>query len=117
MRQIEQAFAKAVREVRSAQGVGGNVKFDVRQDYESFRLDPSEPSVLSAQSAVRAIGMEPLLAISSGGLDANWLTENGIPSVTLGCGQVQPHTVAEALDVEAFRQACRIGLRLATATE
>jgi len=117
VRQIEQAFAKAVREVRSVQGVGGNVKFDVRQDYESFRLDPSEPSVLAAQSAVRAVGLEPLLAISSGGLDANWLTENGIPSVTLGCGQVQPHTVAEALDVEAYRQACRIGLRLATATE
>jgi len=117
VRQIEQAFAKAVREVRSVQGVGGNVKFDVRQDYESFRLDPSEPSVLAAQSVVRAVGLEPLLAISSGGLDANWLTENGIPSVTLGCGQVQPHTVAEALDVEAYRQACRIGLRLATATE
>lgn len=117
VRQVERAFARAVREVRSAQGTGGSVKFEVRQDYESFRLDPSEPSVLAAQNAVRAVGLTPQIAISNGGLDANWLTENGIPSVTLGCGQVQPHTVAEALDVEAFRQACRIGLRLATATE
>jgi len=117
VRKIEHAFAKAVREVRSVQGVGGSVKFDVRQDYESFRLEPTEPSVLAAQAAVQAVGLEPELAISSGGLDANWLTVNGMPSVTLGCGQVQPHTVAEALDVAAFRQACRIGLRLATATE
>ncbi len=117
VRQIERAFGRAVREVRSAQGGSGSVQFDVRHDYEAFRLEPSEPSVLAAQAAVRAAGLEPELAISSGGLDANWLTENGIPSVTLGCGQVQPHTVNEALDLAAFRQACRIGLRLATATE
>lgn len=117
VRRIEQAFGRAVREVRSVDGAGGSVRFEVRHDYESFQLAPTEPSVLAAQAAVRSVGLEPELAISSGGLDANWLTENGMPSVTMGCGQVQPHTVAEALDVEAFRRACRVALRLATAAE
>ena len=63
------------------------------------------------------LGGTPLRAISNGGVDANWLTARGIPTVTLGCGQVDPHTVREALDVERFREACRIALRLATGTE
>ncbi len=55
--------------------------------------------------------------IANGGLDANWLTARGIPSVTMGCGQRDPHTVKETLDLEDFEGACRIALRLATATE
>ena len=35
---------------------------------------------------------EPELAITNGGLDANWLTAHGIPTVTLGCGQQNIHT-------------------------
>ena len=45
-------------------------------------------------AAVEAEGLEPELAISNGGLDANWLTAHGIPTVTLGCGQRNIHTVA-----------------------
>lgn len=63
------------------------------------------------------MGLEPLRAISNGGLDANWMSARGIPTVTLGCGQMQIHTVSEQLDIEAFENACRIALRLATATE
>ncbi len=35
----------------------------------------------------------------------------------MGCGQVSPHTVLEALNIAEFQNACRIALRLATATE
>jgi tripeptide aminopeptidase len=37
-----------------------------------------------------------------------------VPTVTLGCGQHDIHTTDEWLDVDAFEQACRIALRLAT---
>jgi tripeptide aminopeptidase len=97
--------------------VQGKVRLTSRLDYEAFRLDAQEPCVLAAEQAVRAAGAEPLRAISNGGLDANWLTAHGIPTVTLGCGQQNAHTVSEMLDVKAFRLACRIALRLATATE
>ena len=61
-----------------------------------------------------AVGREPVLAISNGGLDANWLNAHGIPTVTLGCGQMNVHMTSEMLDLAAYRDACRIALRLAT---
>jgi tripeptide aminopeptidase len=73
--------------------------------------------VVAARAAVGAIGREPEIAVSNGGLDANWLTAQGIPTVSLGCGQVSPHTTSEALDIVEFQDACRIALRLATGTE
>lgn len=111
------AFQRAAAEVRSVDGRQGSVRIDGRLDYESFRLAEDEPCVLTAEAAVRAAGLTPERAISNGGLDANWLSARGLPSVTFGCGQVSPHTVAEALDIQQFENACRIALRLATATE
>lgn len=117
LRTIEQAFHKAAAAVRSFEGVRGSAEITSRLDYESFRLADDEPSVIAAENAVRAIGREPLRAITNGGLDANWLSAHGIPTVTLGCGQRDVHTTSEALDLDEFEAACRIGLRLATGTE
>jgi len=63
---------------------------------------------------VTAVGREPIRAVSNGGLDANWLNAHGIPTVTLGCGQMNVHTTSEMLDLAAYRDACRIALTLAT---
>jgi len=114
---IERAFAKAAREVRNVEGRCGKVTIASRLDYESFQLTDDEPCVLAAEAAVASIGRQPYRAITNGGLDANWLTARGIPTVTLGCGQMFPHTVREQLDIDSFHSACRVGLRLATATE
>ena len=114
---IEQAFQRAAGAVRNVSGATGKVHISSRLDYEAFRLDDGTPCVLAAEAAVRAVGGEPLRAITNGGLDANWLSARGIPTVTLGCGQRNVHTVNEQLDLAAFRQACRIALRLATGTE
>lgn len=111
---IEQAFAKAARKVRSAEGVCGEAHFDGHLDYESFQLRANDPSVLAAERAIESCGGTPIRAVSNGGLDANWMSERGIPTVTLGCGQENVHTTSERLDLEEFRLACRIGLQLAT---
>jgi tripeptide aminopeptidase len=116
VRAIEKAFQKATKSVRSSEGKRGAVRFEGRLDYESFRLADDEPAVLAAEAALRSIGEEPYRAISNGGLDANWMTKHGIPTVTLGCGQSQVHTTSEKLEIKPFEQACRLALRLATAT-
>ena len=92
------------------------MKIDGQLDYESFRLPDDEPCVLAAEAAVCRCGGEPVRATSNGGLDANWMTARGIPTVTLGCGQENVHTTAERLDLAEFRRACRIALCLATDT-
>jgi tripeptide aminopeptidase len=113
---IEKAFNDAAKRVRNIDGRSARVTFTGRLDYEAFRLADDEPCVVAACTAVRALGLTPRLDISNGGLDANWMAANGIPTVTLGCGQMEIHTTHEQLDLTAFEQACQAALRLATAT-
>jgi tripeptide aminopeptidase len=114
---IEQAFRQAARNVRNVDGVHGGVEIDGCLDYESFRLSDDEPCVEVAQAAIRHCDADPIRAISNGGLDANWLTARGIPTVSLGCGQENGHNVSERLDLAEFRRACQIALCLATGAE
>ncbi len=108
------AFTKAAKSVKSSDGKSGSVTFKAELKYESFRLDPSEPAVTLAKAAVSTIGLTPELCIGNGGLDANWMTAHGFPTVTLGCGQHDIHTTSEWLHIPSFLQGCQIGLLLAS---
>lgn len=114
IREIESAFERAVKEVKNCDGETGSVSFDGRLDYESFALSAKSPCVVASEAAVKGVGRTPYTAISNGGLDANWLNAHGIPTVTLGCGQMNVHMTSEMLDVEQYHAACAIALRLAT---
>jgi len=116
VRAMERAFRKAAREVRNLDGKSGKVDIQGGLDYEAFKLADDEPCVLAAEAAVRSGGVAPTRAVSRGGLDANWLTARGCPTVTLGCGQVDGHTVRERVDVKEYLRACRVALELATTT-
>lgn len=111
---FEKAFQKALREVRSIDGQRGKMHLERRLDYDAFCLDDDEPCVLAAEEAIREADAMPFRAISNGGLDANWMTARGIPTVTIGCGQRNAHTTGEQLDLPEFQLACRIGLNMAT---
>lgn len=117
VREFETAFRRAAQAVRDVHGRCGSVAFECETKYESFRLPKSDPSVRLALSAVQRIGLEPSTRIANGGLDANWLTAHGFPTVTIGCGQFDIHTVDERLHVPSYLDACRIALELATAAE
>ena len=117
VREIEQAFRRAAAKVINADGVTGRVKVTASQDYESFKLALNEPCVVAAAAAVEAAGARPEYRIADGGLDANSLTVRGIPTVTMGVGQRNAHTVTETLDLDDFELACRVALRLATGAE
>ena len=68
-----------------------------------------------AQAAARRLGLEPSLVIGNGGLDANYMNAKGVPTVTLGAGQHNPHTVDEYVDIGEFLGGCRLLVELATA--
>lgn len=112
--EMERAFKHAAATLTNASGAKGSVKIDGRLDYESFHLDRTEPCVAAAVAAIEAQGLAPEYSIANGGLDANWLTANGFPCVTLGCGQHDIHTVDEYVEIDEFATACRVALRLAT---
>lgn len=117
VKEIHAAFERAAKSVRNTDGKHGRVKIDGHLDYEAFRLARDEPCVIAAADAVRAECGDVELAVTNGGLDANWLTAHGIPTVTLGCGQRNIHTVNEELVIAEFQTARRIALRLATAAD
>lgn len=111
------AFERAAAETVSADGHSASIEWQDELKYEAFALSRTSPVVRMAKAAVKQIGLDPELVVGNGGLDANWLTENGIPTVTFGCGQHGIHTVEEKLHVPSYLQACDLGWHIATSGE
>ena len=112
--EFRKAFERAARLVKNDAGKSGRIRFQADLKYESFKIPESAPAVQASLRAIREVGLEPQIRISNGGLDANWLSARGLPTVTLGSGQQNVHTVNETLNVDDFLNGCRIGLLLAT---
>lgn len=108
------AFAKAQGEVKDADGATADVKFTSRASYPSFKLNDDEPAVAHAKRAAESLGLKPTTLFSNGGLDANWLVKHGVPTVTIGAGQYEIHTVNEYVNVPEFIQGCQLAVALAT---
>ena len=108
---IKDAFIDAAAKVTNAAGAAVRAEVTQRVDYESFKLEEDSEAVQRAAATVRlSTGAEPELAVTDGGVDANWLFKHGIPAVTLGCGQRNVHTNQETLDVPDYLAACRIAV-------
>ena len=109
-----EAFKKAQAEVKNADGVMADVKFEQVTSYPPFNQRDDQPVVKHAIKAAESIGLKPTIVYSNGGLDANWLVTHGLPTVTFGAGQNEVHTVNEYVDVPEFLQACRVAVAAAT---
>lgn len=111
---FEQAFQKARNEVTDHEGEMAVVSFTHTPSYPPFRLEETSPVVRRATKAMTMLGLEPNYLFSNGGLDANWLDKHGIPTVTIGAGQAEIHTVKEYVNLPEFATGCRLALLLAT---
>jgi tripeptide aminopeptidase len=109
------AFKKAAGQVRDDRGRSAKVRFNTRREYFPYHLKPTAPVVRHAQAAAESAGLKPTLRLSNGGLDANWLVRNGVPTVSFGAGQNNIHSIGEYVDLGEFRAACKLALALATA--
>jgi tripeptide aminopeptidase len=110
----KKAFAKAQAEVKDAGGATAQVKFDHKPAYPPFKVADDAPAVKHAKRAAESIGMKPTTMFSNGGLDANWFDKHGVPTVTIGCGQYEIHTVNEYVHLPEFADGCRLAVALAT---
>jgi tripeptide aminopeptidase len=108
-----EAFKKAATKVTDVAGKSAKVKFTKNRDYHPFKLKATAPVVKLAESAGKSLGWEPKLRTSNGGLDANWLTKNGVPTITFGAGQNGIHTVEEWVNLDDYVDGCRFALALA----
>lgn len=110
----KEAFAKARSEVKDSGGAMAEMTFSQKPAYPPFKLDDKEPLVQRATKALKMLGIEPTYIFSNGGLDANWLDKHGIPTITIGAGQEEIHTIKEYVDLPEFAKGCHLALLLAT---
>jgi tripeptide aminopeptidase len=111
---FREAFQKARAEVKDADGGAAEFKFEASHAYPPFNLGDDAPVVRHAMRAAEWIGMKPSAVYSNGGLDANWLVKHGLPTVTIGAGQYEVHTVKENVHLPEFADGCRLAVALAT---
>lgn len=93
---------------------GARVELAIRHEYAAYRLEPGEPIVQEVSRSVRAVGLEPVLAVSGGGSDANTFNEKGIRCVNAAIGMRDMHTVDESIRVDDLTKTCEIALALIT---
>ena len=82
--------------------------------YPPFNLAKDAAVLAHAKRAAELMGLKPSTIFSNGGLDANWFDRHGVPTVTIGAGQYEIHTIKEYVDVSEFANGCRLAVALAT---
>ncbi|MBB3316743.1 tripeptide aminopeptidase [Rhizobium sp. BK181] len=110
----KEAFAKAQSEVTDYQGDKAEVKFSHKPSYPPFELGKDTPIVKRATKALQMLDIEPVYVFSNGGLDANWLDKHGVPTITIGAGQAEIHTIKEYVNLKEYEKGCRLGVLMAT---
>lgn len=110
----KEAFAKAQSEVTDDLGDRAEVKFSQQASYPPFELGRDTPIVKRAKKALQMLDIEPVYVFSNGGLDANWLDKHGIPTITIGAGQAEIHTIKEYVNLKEYEKGCRLGVLMAT---
>jgi tripeptide aminopeptidase len=111
---FREAFQKAQRQIKDAEGATAQVKFEASHAYPPFNLANDMPVVRHAIRAAESLGMKPSTVFSNGGLDANWLVKHGLPTVSIGAGQNEVHTVKVYVDLPEFANGCRLAVAMAT---
>lgn len=107
------AFESAVKQVVASDGRKGSARFESRVEYEAFRIPDDHPVVKKAVKAAEDVNIRPVLEVSRGGLDANWLCRHGLTSLTFGAGQHEIHTISEYVNLDEYHAGCRLAFALA----
>ncbi len=86
-----------------------------RPQYRNMRdgLAKEPRAVAFAIEATRAAGLEPKQEIIRGGTDGSRLTEMGLPTPNLSCGQHHPHSPLEWTSVAQMERAVDVLIELA----
>jgi len=108
----QDGMAKALRD--AAERRGARLELEMTYRHEGYQWSPDDPSVRKLAQAMRSVGLEPKLAGSMGGTDANVLNAKGIPTVVMGTGMRKPHALDEHIAVRDMVEATRVLIALVT---
>lgn len=106
------AFERAAAEVTNHEGQGGKASFEILDQLPAYALPEDAPVCQVAAKAAQAAGLEATFEICDGGLDASFLSLH-VPTITFGAGQHDPHSIDEYIDLQEYRDGCRMAVQLA----
>lgn len=86
--------------VATAEANGAKVEAKVDHKYSSFLVAEDSRVVELAKAACATYGFAPVVDLTGGGSDANFINAYGVPCVILGTGMSNVHTVEEFIKEE-----------------
>lgn len=92
----------------AAAAAGGSVEVRWHLDYESTNYAPDDEIARRAVRAARSCGLEPAMANSGGGADANAFATKGVAAITLGIGMANYHALDEHIAVRDVEDTARL---------
>lgn len=99
---------------QACRAFGATLEGGLTRSYTAYSFPPDDPFVRAVEAACRRAGLEPSLAPSGGGSDANNLNANGVKALVLGTGMAKVHTVQEELTVKNLEDTAALVLALVT---
>lgn len=91
----------------AAAASGARLRIRRETSFETFTIPKTHPVVANAFRAAHAVGIEPRLWTSGGGMDANVFNLRGLPCVGLGLGTEEPHSPTETIPVAQLEAGVR----------
>ncbi|MCO7126788.1 M20/M25/M40 family metallo-hydrolase [Sporolactobacillus shoreicorticis] len=96
----------------TAMKMGGKAEVHVDFMYPGYKFGSEDAVVRLASRAIEAVGRTPHLFQSGGGSDANVFCSKGIPTVNLGVGYENIHTVKEKIAIKELAKTTELVLAL-----
>lgn len=92
---------------------GAALEGGLTKSYSAYSYPEDDPFVQEVMDACRRAGLEPSLAASGGGSDANNMSANGLKALVLGTGMTKVHTVQEEITVKNLEDTAALVLAMA----
>ena len=94
--------------VEAAQEFSASVTVDIQRSYAAFELNGDDPLVRQCESAMKSLGLQPVLTSTGGGSDCNVFNAQGISAVDLAIGMKNVHTGAESIGISDMATVTRL---------
>lgn len=93
---------------------GATLEGGLTRAYSAYSYTEDDPFVQEVMAACRKAGLEPTLAASGGGSDANNMSANGLKALVLGTGMAKVHTTQEEITAKNLEDTAALVLAMAS---
>jgi tripeptide aminopeptidase len=102
LKKLSDSMVDAIKSTSKEAGTG--IDYKLVREYDGFTISPEEIPVKVSISALKNIGIVPVIAPSGGGSDINIFNSRGKKSVNLSSGMENVHTSSEYVKVEQLEK-------------